>query len=433
MDFIKSYMDFKILPSDFILEKQGNLRTKYKVGNKIFEGFKYSIRKIKQRTTSRHYSVKTIHKKSLHSNLEKTGITNELSILKSLDHPNLLKLHEVYEDPNNIYMVCEKLEGSELFEKIIQNEFFSEETALQYMRQILSIILYLHNNNIAHRDIKPENFIVSKDPLNTDLKLLDFRFAERSNTFNEKVGSSYYIAPEMLSKFYTKKCDVWSAGVNMYILLCGYPPFRGNDDQEILSKINSGEYSFPSQDWKEVSAEAKDLIQKMLTLDPQERISPLEALQHPWFLEHRPPPVRLTFKAEKSVKKLFKTFIAARLIEDLTQVKRMFESLTCQGVISSEELQLAFNETVDINEVMKEIDFNQSGKVEFTEFVANFMDESVLLSKENLKITFDHFDLDNSGFITTENLLGSLASNPSFSALEEVDIDFKEFLKLMKS
>lgn len=242
-------MDFTVSQSDFVFDRANKLRDVYKIGNKIGEGAFSSVRRIKHRETQDKRAVKTIHKKKLRNESEREMVFTEVSILSKLDHPNILKIHEFYQDEKNYYIITEFCSGGELFEKIISEGTLSEGIAASYMRQLLSVMVYLHDRHIAHRDIKPENLVLSSDSSESILKVIDFGTAYNFTPgvkMHSRFGTPYYIAPEVLNQNYDEKCDIWSAGVNMYILLSGLPPFGGNTDHEILNKVKHGRYSFPS-------------------------------------------------------------------------------------------------------------------------------------------------------------------------------------------
>ena len=242
-------MEFKISTSDFIFEHKGKLRDSYKISKKIGEGAYSSVRRIKHRATGEKRAVKTIHKKTLKTEEEKNMAFNEVAVLRSLDHPNVIKLHEYYQDEQNYYIIMEYCGGGELFERILTHGCITESTAAEYMRQIFEVLIYLEDRGVVHRDLKPENFLLSSSTEGACLKIIDFgssKFYTPGEIMTTKVGTPYYISPEVLRKTYNYKCDIWSAGVLMYIILCGYPPFGGNTDQEIIKKISAGRFSFTS-------------------------------------------------------------------------------------------------------------------------------------------------------------------------------------------
>ena len=217
---------------------------------------------------------------------------SEIEIMKQLDHPNVIKLFETYEDNKNIYLVMELCEGGELFDKIIDKGHFTEQMSGYYFKQIVSALNYIHSKKIVHRDLKPENFLLLDQDENSPLKMIDFGL---SMVFDEqkmkqsggkmvmstKAGTSYYISPEVLKGNYDMGCDIWSAGVILYILLSGVPPFYGNTDQDILNMVKSGKFSFNIAEFNVVSGSAKDIICNMITL-PEKRLTASEVLDHPW-------------------------------------------------------------------------------------------------------------------------------------------------------
>lgn len=188
---------------------------------------------------------------------------NEVEIMKQIDHPHIVKIYEYFETEHHIFIVMELLEGGELFERIQNEKTFDEKAAKKIIKEILEAINYLHIKNIVHRDIKPENILFSKNGV---LKIADFgtsKFFIKSKMKNTH-GTPYYIAPEVLDGNYNEKCDVWSVGVILYILLSGYPPFYGNSDEEIMGRVTKGKYDFKWKTFDNVSSNAKNLIKKML-------------------------------------------------------------------------------------------------------------------------------------------------------------------------
>ena len=203
------------------------------------------------------YACKKLSKLNI-DNLEK--FRKEIDILMKLDHPNIIKLYEVFEAPNSLYLIMEECQGGELFdrlsERIENNNMFSEKDAVEIMKQIMSAIDYCHNNGVCHRDLKPENLLYLKKGKeeNNSLKVIDFGLSQNISNkkrLSSKVGTPYYISPEILEGNYTEKCDIWSAGVIFYVLLTGELPFNGSNDVEIYSKIKKFEFKFPEHISKE--------------------------------------------------------------------------------------------------------------------------------------------------------------------------------------
>lgn len=200
---------------------------------------------------------------------------NEVNSLKTLDHPHIIKLFEIYEDKTHVFLVQELCTGGELFDFIVEQEFLTEEMAAKIFSQIIQSILYCHKNRICHRDLKPENFMLKSKDGELWVKLIDFGLScsflsfgpsgkEKLKRMTTKAGTLFFMAPEVLNMCYTNKCDIWSAGVILYIMLWGYPPFASEDDSEIIDLILNSKYEFDDESWATVSEEAKDLISEML-------------------------------------------------------------------------------------------------------------------------------------------------------------------------
>lgn len=167
-----------------------------------------------------------------------------------VDHPNIIKFYEVYADHKYYRLVMEYCEGGELFEHLQKKGHFSEGESAQVIKQLLKAIKHLHDMNVAHRDLKPENVILTNKGSKVHVKLIDFGLSkfhqENDGThMNTKLGTPYYVSPEVLEGKYDKRCDLWSLGVMTYMLLVGYPPFNGKTDVEVFYKIRCCDYSFP--------------------------------------------------------------------------------------------------------------------------------------------------------------------------------------------
>lgn len=209
----------------------------------------------------------------------------EYNVMKQIEHPNVVKLYDMYQSPKKVYMVLELLTGGELFDRIVSKGNYSEQQAAEVMRDLCKALKYLHGKNIVHRDLKPENILYSSPRDDATIKITDFGLAKASNVNNMSTacGTPGYVAPEVLkSKEYGPAVDVWSAGVILYILLCGFPPFYHRDTLELYKQIKKGQYAFPDPYWTDISAEAKDLVQRMLTVNPELRFTPDQVLAHPW-------------------------------------------------------------------------------------------------------------------------------------------------------
>lgn len=243
-----------------------------------------SVHVATSRKTGIAHAVKVMVKSSLQEGINVKG---EIELTKSLDHPNIVKLHEIFEDQQNHYLVMELCSGGELFEHVVVVGRLAEAQAMVIMRQIFLAIAFLHDQLICHRDLKPENFIfAAKGPIeSTTLKLIDFGLSRRftlGEVLTTVVGTALYVAPEVLAQEYGPPCDLWSLGVLMYCLLSGFLPFDAPTASKVLKKVRKGRFTFESTSWTSVSASAKDLIGQLLEKDVQVRLSALQAQEHEW-------------------------------------------------------------------------------------------------------------------------------------------------------
>ena len=256
-----------------------------------------TVRKCQDKETGEIYAVKSI----LKSNVDDVDtLSREIAILKEVQHPNIIQLIDVYEDTEYIHIVTELCTGGELYDMVLEKADSEDGHVLEYdaallIRDIVNAIEYCHNKmNIVHRDLKPENFLLKdKSTDHMQIKIIDFGLSRKVSSgkfsiMNTRVGSPYYVAPEVLddNPEYTSKCDMWSIGIIAYILLCGFPPFDGNSDYEILHSISNDKLEFPSPEWDEISKEAKDFVTMLLQRDPSVRYSASEAAKHPWICSH---------------------------------------------------------------------------------------------------------------------------------------------------
>ena len=217
-------------------------------------------------------------------NKSKIGLKNyktEIKILSMLDHPNILRLFEVIEDEKNIYLIMELCTGGELLSRM-KNNRYKEREAAKLMEQIVSAVVYCHEKGICHRDLKPHNILFLNENPDSPIKIVDFGISkifdpslsflkeeidDAGNKFKKMssvVGTMYFLSPEVLKGNYNEKCDIWSLGIILYILLCGYPPFKGSNEKEIIKKISSLKFEFRQAEWKNISESAKNLISNML-------------------------------------------------------------------------------------------------------------------------------------------------------------------------
>ncbi|KAL2903012.1 Calcium-dependent protein kinase 30, partial [Bienertia sinuspersici] len=200
-------------------------------------------------------------------------------------HPNIVRLKAVYEDNEAVHLVMELCEGGELFDRIVARGHYSERAAATVAKTVFQVVKMCHDNGVMHRDLKPENFLFANSKENSPLKAIDFGlsvFFRPGERFTEIVGSPYYMAPEVLRRNYGPEVDVWSAGVILYILLCGVPPFWAETEQGVALAILRGSLDFKREPWPQISDTAKNLVKQMLDPDPKKRLTAQQVLEHPW-------------------------------------------------------------------------------------------------------------------------------------------------------
>lgn len=455
----------EISQADLVSEKQTKITSDYEFIKEIGTGAYSKVYKARHKATKATRCVKKLSKKEL-SEEEKDKLVQEVAILKNLDHPNIVKVLEFYQNAKYFFIVTEYLEGGELFERIMEWQTFNEQQATKTMEQILSAVLYLHRQGFIHRDLKPENLIFETMDANSLIKVIDFGTScayEKGDKLKKKLGTPYYIAPEVLKRNYDEKCDVWSAGVIMYILLCGYPPFNGGDDKEIFNKVLSGKFDFPDEDWGHISKEAKDLIKQMLTYDSSKRISCANTLQHSWFKLKMTKVVSenksnvlgnlRAFRANSKLQKAIILYIVSffDLKEEKEELLKTFKELDLDhdGQLTHDELMIGYSQKLgeieakkEVDRIFETLDANGSGAIDFTEFCVATVNHKKLLSEEKLKQVFEMFDEDGSGAIDRDEIKKFFSMADADEAfinemIDEVDqngdgeIQFDEFCAMM--
>ena len=426
------------LTNDLFISKSDNkLSDDYIRLQKLGEGSFATVYKVQHKLSDQIRALKVIKKSTSISKNDDDEIKNEINILKTLDHPNILKIFEFYSEYNCFYLVTELCSGGELFDYILQHGQFSEKDAAFIMFQIFSAVNYCHNMNIVHRDLKPENILISsKDNLNYPLlKICDFgtsKLYEKGKIENKIVGSPYYIAPEVLKKNYNYKCDLWSCGVILYILLSGRPPFGGSNDKEIMTNVLRGNLDLKSHPFNSCSSEVLDLLQKLMTMDVIKRIDAEKALNHKWFNKYKVKEQFNLIRDEKIVHKFIENLknykvnsvlsetALAYLVHNfgdkenqVTNAYKLFNQIdkNGDGKINKSELYEGLKKRTnsstlknDVELIFKNIDADNNGYIQYEEFVRAAVDKKIFLRDNYLKIAFHYFDKDDSGEITLDEI-----------------------------
>uniref|UniRef100_A0A7S1LSK5 non-specific serine/threonine protein kinase n=1 Tax=Alexandrium catenella TaxID=2925 RepID=A0A7S1LSK5_ALECA len=413
----------------FSQENPGELHTFYEVhGKRLGEGAFGSVRRATCRQSGLERAVKSV---SLKAVKHLADFEREICVAKSLDHPNICRLYETFRDVKNIHLVIELCTGGELFDKVVGSDGLGENTAASYVRQMLEAVCYLHAHFLVHRDIKPENFLLQNSSPDAALKMIDFGLArtfEPGVPMSTRVGTAYYVAPQVLRGEYDEKCDIWSVGVILYILLCGYPPFYGDNDETIFKQIKRGYFEFPSPDWDKISTDAKAMVNHMLTSNVTRRPSAEAALTNPWLKRKNQSKSPLlagsfmtslqNFMTFNTLKKVALTAVAQQLPDEETEhPRKLFRSLdkNGDGMLSCQEIregmmQQGLAVPNEMEDIVRAVDSDGSGQLDYSEFIAATMDEAVCTKKHLCRAAFRIFDTDGDGKITREELERAISS-----------------------
>jgi len=457
----------QVTSATFVQLNSRGFQDVYKVGNRLGAGAFAEVRRCEHKVTGQVRAVKIYRKEKL-SPTELQELIREAEVLRQFDHPNIVRIYEMFEDTKRYYIVMEHCKGGELFYIISSGTSFSEGQVAKIMLQLLSVVAYIHERGVVHRDIKPENILLEERDHSFDIKIVDFGTAARLGS-NGKVsgivGTPYYIAPEVMAGGYTEKCDEWSCGVIMYILLTGRPPFGGTDDKEILEKVKTGVYSLDIPEMQSVSKDAISLLRRFLS-PASSRITAKQALQHSWLLASSHESHRSTtalpqvlsnlqsFTKGRKLREAVQTFIATQLLsaQETKELREVFREIdkNGDGKLSREELMQEYLKTMGIEEattevdrIMEKVDSDGSGFIDYTEFLKASLDMKKVLNVQNLEMTFSMFDTDSSGKISATEIKKLLGNGGDIDEevwqgiIKEVDqngdgeIDLVEFKELV--
>ena len=441
-------------------------------------------------------AMKIISKKNILKGIDEADLVKEIYILRNLDHPNIMKIYEIFIDNKNFYIISEFCDQGDLFTKMEKLGNMNEIMVKFIMEQIFNAVSYLHSKGVLHGDIKLENvmlYTTSKkahvrfsvmniniesnkniqkelnsyysqklksqktkefvnDMLNYEIKLIDFGCSKLFSKKTHKkisgiIGTSLYCSPEVINNLYDEKCDEWSCGIMMYILLTGRAPFQGENEKEIFEKIKKCEYNFNLHKFKNVSNNCKDLIRKLLEPNIDKRIKANEALRHPFFKEDFNPNKALTENKDLSILNIliniklplskFHEAIAAFLCvnyiskDEEKRLREVFRYIDkeSKNFLSFEDIYNCLKEngyeiTKDkVNYILKSLDSDSNGKIEYQEFLRSVCDKDSLFDNNNLKNAFDSIDEEMKGFIDSNDIKKFI-----FKEKEIDDIFFKDYL-----
>ncbi|CAI9779213.1 unnamed protein product [Fraxinus pennsylvanica] len=418
--------------------KKKNIEEKYLVDRELGRGEFGVTYLCIERETKELLACKSISKRKLRTAVDVEDVRREVAIMKHLPNDSsIVSLKEACEDENAVHLVMELCEGGELFDRIVARGHYTERAAAAVTRTIVEVVQLCHKHGVIHRDLKPENFLFANKKENSPLKAIDFGlsiFFKPGEKFSEIVGSPYYMAPEVLKRNYGPEIDIWSAGVILYILLCGVPPFWA---EHAVYNLGLG----------------------------FEAVTAKQVLEHPWLQNAKKAPNVPLGDVVKSRLKQFALMNrfkrkALRVIadflsnEEVEGIKEMFAKIDADndGIVSTEELKVGlqkFNSQLAESEVqmlIEAVDMNGKGTMDYGEFLAISLHLQRMANDEHLHKAFSYFDKDGNGYIEPDELQDALmedgvddSANVAKDIFQEVDIDkdgrisYDEFVAMMKT
>ena len=407
--------------SHFIGEHIDKVEKSYEFIKELGKGSYGQVFRCQSKINGNVYACKKMSKKKIKN---KEQFKTEINLLRATDHPNIIKLYDIYEDNKFIYLIMEECSGGEFFDSLAkrakEKKMYTEKECAKIFKQILEAVNYLHAHGVCHRDLKPENILFSNVADDSCLKLIDFglsKVIDGDQNLKGTVGTTFYMAPEVITGNYNEKCDIWACGVILYIMLCGKPPFYSQDEEELKRNICRMKYTFDYPEFKKVSQDAIDLIKKIL-VPPEKRLSAAEILQTPWIKENAPNATGENLKQNwehierysklNLVQKSIINFTAFHLTSKETkEFVEMFKSLdeNSDGVLSIEEIKKGVEQSKfgakgdNIVKIFEEMDIDKNGLINYTEFISALMDYDKIKENQILEC-FNSYDADESGKIS---------------------------------
>ncbi|XP_027363169.1 calcium-dependent protein kinase 1-like isoform X2 [Abrus precatorius] len=410
---------------DSVLQRETeSFKEFFTLGRKLGQGQFGTTFLCVEKATGREYACKSIAKRKLVTDEDVEDVRREIQIMHHLaGHPNVISIKGAYEDAVAVHVVMELCAGGELFDRIIQRGHYTERQAAELTRTIVGVVEACHSLGVMHRDLKPENFLFVNQQEDSLLKTIDFGlsvFFKPGDIFNDVVGSPYYVAPEVLRKRYGPEADVWSAGVILYILLSGVPPFWAENEQGIFEQVLRGDLDFSSDPWPGISESAKDLVRKMLVRDPRRRLTAHQVLCHPWIQVDGVAPDK---PLDSAVLSRLKQFSA------MNKLKKMALIIIAES-LSEEEI-------AGLKEMFKMIDTDNSGQITFEELKAGLKRVGANLKESEIYDLMQAVSILRSKWlmlITAGQLImgSSLPQHCTVTRLKEKIIYLQPFLTLIK-
>lgn len=464
--------DITLAPGVFIKVMTGAFRKDYEVTKVLGQGFFGQVYSCKHKSTGAVRAIKEIPRsKNIQTEDDRLHFLREVEILARVDHPNIAKVYELYEDRDCFAVVSELISGGELFDYIVQAKRLTESMAASVMLQLLSALRYLHKCEIVHRDLKPENILLDQKPTSPDdlnIKIIDFgASATHSKGLHTVIGSLHYLAPEVYTMNYSEKCDLWSAGCILYILLSGKMPFTGESDRDLKTAVESRIPDLTGTVWKAISLEGKDFVRALLTKNPAIRPSAEQALAHSWLSKYArkradraEAALAIDSLAQYSSRNKLRTavslFVTTYVVtrEEKQRLTDIFTSLDTDhnGVLTRnelinglQELRSAEDSEALVDSMLPQVDLDQSRTINYTEFLSAVLDTNRKLTDEMLRKAFSLIDRDGSGKLDVKELKellgkGLLGDDSLWEEMLQTadkngdgEIDMAEFIELMRS
>jgi len=405
-------------------------------GPVLGSGISGLVRLVTHKATGIKYAVKVLDLGLVESSEGLSQLREEILILSQLDHPNIVRLEEVYESHSEIYLVQELCVGGELFDRLDEQRdyHYTEGECARLIKQMLAAVSYCHSRGIIHRDLKLENFLFSSTSTDSELKMIDFGLSKHfryGEVQNEAVGTPYTVAPEVIRGCYDERCDIWAIGVITFLLLSGDPPFGGCGGPESLltvrSNILKGLFHFqPREIWSNVSETAKEFIRAVLVVDPKQRPTARQAQKHQWLQEWanrarvndsdhllNPNVVKalVNFKEYSDMRKLLCEVLSFTLLPDqIKELRKEFEKMDTDG---SGEISLTALKQVlmtnagagslgalteeEVEDIFNAMRVSKSEtRIHWHEFIAAGLSQCQV-DDRNLRLAFDRLDSDHKG------------------------------------
>jgi calcium-dependent protein kinase len=525
----QSILDIKVNARNFVVQRNTKVNDVYEQICFLGEGAFGAVYKVRRKNSGTREIIRALKEINKETIIDGEEIRNEIEVLKNLDHPNIMKIYEFFEDDQKMYLINEFCGGGDVAGLMDKLGTFPEFLLKYVMFQVFFAISFLHSNKVVHGDIKRENIAfvytdkdkekkdideffanffkdkdiqfelaeasglenlsdkalkIARELSNFDMKILDFGSAKMKKKGKEKqklsgvTGTVYYCSPEVVKDKYDFDCDEWACGVMMYILLTGYPPFVGEDEDEIFNNILNSEPDFKVKELKDVTESCIDLMQKLLIKDADKRIKAEEALKHPFFTSGinvgnllkgkykenaemlkriiKRKTGELSNKKKSKFRDVVIAYIALNFSDESEQklAKQIFMDMTGGDkhfLIKKDTFVQKMGQVCktlskkEIEDIFNCIDENETGNIEYEELIRALTDKEKLLSEKNLKEAFAFFDKDNSGSISWNEIAeivypeGKIPENTIKEFLKEIGqkdenmtIDFLEFKKILK-